>query len=229
MAIQHDYIPAKQQEFNSWQSSFMEVLYQHQKDWQIPEAAVRELDDLQAIYSAAYAVGNKILLSSRTNVQASQLKKATMDYEAVLRRFIANHIRFNPFVSDSGKVALAVTVPDRTRTPRGTPVTIPFVSTMGVKGARVKIFVEQEPGKEGTSRRGKPKDAARIEVAVFVGEDAPSNPDLFPQKSQWGRSPVMINFNSDQAGSFVIIYARFVGYNNIGGHWSARHREIIPL
>ncbi len=229
MSSTRDYIPRNQLHFNSWQETFMEVLHQYKGEWQIPEADLLALDKLQTVYIPLYAVGNKNLRASRTNVQAARLNIARSEYEAALRFFIAGNIRFNRKVSEDSKFALGVTVPDTIRTRRGTPETIPFVSTLPEKGARVKVYVEQQQGKDGTSRRGKPKDVARIEVAWFIGNDPPANADIFPMKSQWGRSPVLIKFDKGQSGNLVTIYARFVGYNNEGGPWSAQHKEIITM
>lgn len=229
MASYKDYIPEGQAEFNNWQRVFMEELHQGAAGWEIAEAVIEPLDTLQQEYIALYAVANLVLRYSRTGVQVAKLANSRKRYEAALRSFVQRYVRANPLIDSSGRTALGVTVPDTIRTKRGTPGTAPEISTMPLKGAGVKIFVRQQAGAEGTSRRAKPKDVSRIEVAVYVGAEAPAEADEWADKRQYGRTNIIHFFQAADSGKMAWIACRFIGFNHMPGSWSRIKKEIVTM
>lgn len=229
MASYKDYIPEGVEIFYSWQNTFMEQLHIGAADWEIPATAINNLDNLQNDFDTKYKVANPTLRNTRNSVQVVQLRASRAKYETALRSMVQRFIKANPLVTDSSRLALGVTVPDTIRTKRGTPTTMPEVSTLPIKGAGVKIFVSQETGAEGTSRRAKPKDVARIEVAIFVGAEVPVHAEEWPNKSQHGRTAIMMRLDSADSGKMAWIRCRFIGFNNKPGPWSKVKNEIVPL
>jgi hypothetical protein len=229
MATHKDYIPEGQEKFNNWQGSFMTNLHLLGGGWGLPPDEVDALDELQKTYITAYKKGNKMAKATRTTVDVAKLKTARDKYEAAIRHFVQAYLRFNNKVEDSHRMALGITVPDTIRTKRDTPKTTPWVSTITQKGANVKVWAMQEPGADGTSHRAKPKDVARIELAAFIGPEPPIDPEDFSMKTQHTRSPILLHLDQKYCGMPIIIYCRFIGFNNQPGSWSKGHKEVVPM
>ncbi len=229
MATKRDYLPEGMAAFRDWQNGFMLRLQQEAEAWEIPAAAVEKLVLLRDDFISKYAVANLELAHSRTPVQTAAMQESRRLYEADLRSFIRRFIRFNELVVPADKLGLGVTVPDTIRTRRGTPKDIPVVVTVPKPGAVIMVHVAQPPGADGSSRRGKPYNVARIEVAAFTGAEPPLNPDDISRRSQHSRSPVRLSFTHAYTGQMAWIYCRYIGFDNMPGEWSKVSKQVVPV
>ncbi|MBK5286620.1 MAG: hypothetical protein JJE25_14595 [Bacteroidia bacterium] len=222
-----DYLPKGEAEFNEWQDNFIPIVTANEIAWNIANAALVALVDLQADYQPKYAVANKSKSTTRTGQQVKAKNLSTAAYKKGVRKFVNQYIAFNDVVTDDDRLAMKVTVRDTVRTPSGIPASVPdiFIDTM--KGSRIKVTVRQQPDEEGRSKRGKPDDAAQFEVAVWAGDNAPDDPEDFPRKERSGKSPLVLAFAPADKGKAVNVYARWIGHKGQEGTWAGPEDDVV--
>lgn len=222
-----DYLPKGEAGFNEWQDNFMPIVVANKVPWNISPTALIALQALQADYKPKYLVANKSKSTTRSGQQVKAKNLSTAAYKKGVRKFVKQFIAFNDLVTDDDRVSMKVTVRDTVRTPSGTPASVPdiFIDTM--KGSRIKVTVRQQPDSEGRSKRGKPDDAAQFEVAVWVGANAPADPEEFPRKERSGKSPLVLAFAPADKGKAVFVYARWIGHKGQEGTWAGPEDDVV--
>ncbi len=222
-----DYMPQTEEKFFGWQKNFTEQVTKNLAAWNIPPAAAEALSTAKAAYDPAYEVANLANKAIRTPQQTKRKNVATDDYRKAIRKFVKQWLAFNDAVSDDQRLALGITIVDVVRSATGVPATIPDVVVEPMPGSKLKVSYRQAPGADGTSRRGKPSDAAEIEIAAWIGPDAPASGESCFIKSRYSKGPVVLRFSGDDAGKTVYIFARWIGKGKQPGDWGNAVIEII--
>ncbi len=222
-----DYMPQTEEKFFGWQENFTEQVTKNLAAWNIPPAAAEALSTAKAAYDPAYEVANLGNKAIRTPQQTRRKKVATADYRKAIRRFVKQWLAFNDAVSEDERLALGITIVDVVRSATGVPATIPTIVVEPLPGSKLKVSFRQAPGADGTSRRAKPDDAAEIEIASWIGPDAPANGDTCFLKSRYTKGPVLLRFKGEDAGKTVSIFGRWIGKGKQEGDWGNAVIEII--
>ncbi len=222
-----DYLSMPQGEFFAWEQNFLEVATPKAVTWGVPPAQMAELNSGQTAYEDAYNAGNKSKKGTRTGEQTQTLNEKTKSFKGLIRAFVKQFLNGNPAVTPTDRKALGITVYKTFRSASETPKSVPDIFIESLTGSRLKITARQQPDALGRASRGKPKEAAEFEVALWPGDNPPPNGDLCLIKVQSKRSPTIVNMNPSDAGKSVYGWGRWIGHKKQLGAWSAQDKEII--
>lgn len=222
-----DYLPLPEEEFFEWQDNFGPIVQANLVKWGIPATETDAMAKAQADYLPAYAAANKGKKNVRSTEQIVSKNKTTGVYKKAIRAFVNKWISFNNAVSDNERSAMRLPIRDATRTPSTKPATIPSVVVVPMPGSNLKVTVRQAPDNKGVSKRGKPEDAAKFEIAAWIGANAPVDGDGCTMRKVYSKSPVMIKFSGSEAAKIATIFVRWIGHNNQEGDWSNGVEEVI--
>ncbi len=228
MSKNKSYLPQTEESFNEWQDNFGEKLAPNIAKWEIPPSEADDLTKLRTAYEAAYNVANMGKKTTRTGEQIRAKDTATSAYKSALRQFVNKNLSFNELVTESDKVALRITVRDKSRTLSGTPESMPDLFAEPLNGSRLKVTARQQPHADGRARRGRPDDASCFELAIWLGNSPPADGDPCLDKRRFTRTPCTIKLPAEDAGKLLTIYARWIGHLGQLGPWSMQFDAMVP-
>ena len=170
LALVKDYIPSSEEDFNDWQSQFMDVLNLNLVAWGIAPIDVAPLTALQTTWIDKYNKGKpEANPRSSDRIAKNDARKA---FAKELRKFVKKFINENAAVTNDNRRDLGVTVYDTTRT----RVAVPTVQPAGsVRKINPHEHVLQIKNPETPNSNAKPVGVRATRVFRFVGTAAPAN------------------------------------------------------
>jgi hypothetical protein len=217
-----DYIPAKDDAFNTWQLNLFNYLNSHLTSFGLVAADTAALGPLQGIWTAAMA-GN-IAAQDAAHSASSAKDAARQSYEAALRALVAR-IQANATVTDANKLAAGLTARDKTRTPASVPTTPPVaVVDTSRRLAHIINFRDATAAKS----TGKPKGVMGCEIWVKVGDPAPADPSECRLLAMETATPHLEQYDGTDGSKKAYYLLRWVNTRGEQGPWSETVSATIP-
>lgn len=213
------YIPARDVDFNDWLLNFSTLLTAAAATYGLtaPDAVI--VAGQQTAFAAALALSTDP--GTRTPVSVAAKDAARASAEFVVRPY-AVAISLNAAVTNGAKVAIGVTVRSNIPTPIPAPVTPPSISLISATPLVHQLQIRPV----GAVNKAKPAGCIAIEVARSVGTVAATDPAQLAIVGQFGKTPLLQQFDAPDQGKICTYAARYRTRSGPGGQsqagpWSA--------
>jgi len=210
-----DYIPAKDESFDVFQSNFIASVQPKLITWSIPTTEFTALTTLQTAWNTAWNKAKNKDTRSRADVQAK--KEARKAFQSALRKFVRQWLAFNSKVTDADREALGLKVKDIEPTPMPVPDRAPDITIDAIKHLSHKLRLT-DPANPHT--QSKPKGVRAIQVFRFVGTSAPTDVSEYQFVGDATRFLFESKFTLADVGKTAYYLARYVNTRGIPGNWS---------
>lgn len=216
-----DFMPRDYNGFDTFQRILLKNVQAKLGPWGIPAAAFNSLQALQTKWDAAHSKArNK---PSRTSTDVLIRSKTRKTYEAALRQFIRQYLRFNMAVTSSQKVGMGLTVPDDVKTRSGKPTHAPRFHIVEIADRQHRLRFSDP--KRPTSR-SKPKGVRTVQVYRFIGEKQPAMKDYRFIGNANGRY-FFSKFRMEQQGQKAWYRVRYENTRGATGPWSTERFAFV--
>jgi hypothetical protein len=222
MAHKHDYVPARDADFDKWFVFLVQYVTAKCADetWtHIPQAALTALTAVRSAWSTAW----KNVQGPHTAVDTEAKNDAKKAAKAVIRPFVNQYLRFPP-VTDEDRTAMGIPNHDSTRTPIETPQTVP-VFAAEVRGIRSVTLVFHD---EGTKSSAIPYGFNGAVVSWDVSGTPVTDPKKLTRSELATRSPHVLHFEEEDRGKTVYIALQWQNESGEKGDFTAVQTAIIP-
>jgi len=223
----NDVIPHKDEEFDIFQSILYSAVSPNLTAFGIPTTSFNTITTLKAVWDTAWATARNKKKRSGSDVETKDTARAS--YVSAIRLFIKQWLAFNTNISDSQRIAMGLHVYNKKRTPASDPDTTPLMVAQHGNGGTILILFKQQPGADGTKRKGKPDKIARFEFCYTTGTTAPKGPEECLLFASATRSPLELNFTSVDSGKWLYGYGRWINTRNKPGKWTTEYVSIHIL
>lgn len=208
------YIPATDSAFLTWLNNFSSLLTASPATYGLSGADATIVAGVTTTYDSALALATDP--STRTSVTVASKDAARASAEAIVRPYAVS-ISQNTAVSNGDKVAIGVTVRSNIPTPIPAPVTPPVISLIKANPLVQQLMIRPL----GSSTKAKPGGTIAIEVARTVGTVPATDPNQLAIVGQYGKTPLIQNFESADQGKTVTYAARYRTRSGPGGQSQA--------
>jgi len=218
-----DYIPGSDAEFDDWQDSFMNSANAHATAWGIPATALATLAAKQTIWVAAFAEVNAAHITRGGAVTAKT--EARDNYEVDLRDFYGEWIAKNSKVANADRVDMGLHVISDTRTPVGTPQSLPLLK-LDISVPMQHTLHITDNGGHG---KGKPDGVHSCEIWMKL-ED-PASKDVLPYSylATSTKASYLSKFADADAGKKATYRGRWMNTKGEPGAYGPEvHTLVIP-
>lgn len=217
--MSNSYIPAKDADFNDWLTNFSALLTASPGTYGLLAGDAVLVAAQQSAFAAALTLSTDP--STRSSVTVADKDAARASAEFVVRPY-AVQISMNPSVTNGDKVSIGVTVRSNTPTPVPAPVTPPTISLLMAQPLTQQLMIRPV----GSTSKAKPPGCIAIEVARTVGTVPATDPAQLRIVGQYGKTPLIQEFDSADVGKMVTYAARYRTRSGPGGvsqagPWSA--------
>lgn len=216
-----DYIPKKQLELRTWALNFSTLITAAPGVYGLVAGDAVTIAAQYAAYNVALTAAIDPATRTPTNVADKDAARASM--LAVLRPY-AIQIRNNVGVSDENKIALGLTVVDRTPTPIPAPTTIPVISVS--MQTALQMTMQSYDATTPTSK-AKPFGAIAMQIARKTSATPIADPSALPIVDTVTTSPFTLNWSGADQGLRAYIAARWITRKGLPGPWSAIVEAIV--
>jgi len=217
-----DFIPRSDGEFNLWQGTLVEYTALNLSAWGIPEPDFAIVKSKQTAWVAAYAkASNK---QNRTSADVTEKDEAHVEYEAVIRPFVAQWLANNSKVSDSDRTRMGLTVKSGTRTPVAKPSTCPVATVDFSVRKQHTINYSDEASPRS---KAKPDGVHGCEIYLKVDGDAPKDVSEMTYAGTCTATPYVQTFDGTKAGKTVYYWLRWVNTRGEAGPWSTTVSAMV--
>jgi hypothetical protein len=196
------YIPAPDSQFSIWLQNFSALLTDSPTTYGLQTADAIIVAGVTTSWLTAFGLSSDP--STRTSVTVAAKDAARASAEAVVRPY-AVAISLNSAVTNGEKVAIGVTVRSNIPTPIPAPVTPAVITLLGANPLTMQLQIRAV----GSSNKAKPQGCIAIEVARSVGTVAATDPNQLAIVGQYGKTPLIQNFQAEDQGKIVTYAARF--------------------
>ncbi len=212
-----DYLPRSDGEFDAWQVNFLAYAATHRVELGLGLLDVAPAVDAGEQWHADYLEHVAAQQAARS---ATQSKNASRRALVALVRPLVAKIQASAAVEDAERAALGITVPDRTRTPIGSPTSRPLVKVDFSKRLSHRIAFADE---KTPLHRARPRGMMGVEVWVKVtalGEAQPAGPADLSFLMLATRSPAVAEYGGADAGKTAHYMVRWLSRRAEPGPWS---------
>ena len=214
-----NFIPQEDMAFDIFQVNVTTYITAHQpgtaNPWGYPQQRVNTLNTKKNRWDAAWAKAK--FKTSRNEGDVTEKNAARIDYEADLRFFVKEWLKFNELVSDQQRTLMGIPNNDTEPSPKPAPQTHPII--IGVDFSQPQThkinFRDQAAG-----NKAKPFGVAYAEIKYAVGTVAPASADDCPNSVTPTRTPEIITFANGSTGKRAYYFLRWVNTVGVAGPWS---------
>ena len=233
--MKHDYIERSDAGFNGWQQNFMQAATPNINTWGISPANWATLKSLQNNWQTAYAAGGKGSLNTRNKQMVQTKNDARLVYEAALRQFVKQWIKYNTLITDDQRISLGVTVHKTRATPIQVPDTAPEIHFATASGSQLIVSFNQMPqaitslpDQRSSKRRGKPKGYRSVRLYYVLGNTPPADISGCNRYTGLTRHGQRLKFTPADAGKKLYVYACWVNTKEQEGPLTQMQTVVIP-
>jgi hypothetical protein len=224
MAYGKEYIPDNDAKFDAWVKNFLRYILGKMSGstpaWtHIPQAVIDLLNDLYAVWYLAY--GKTVVPHLPPETEAKNDAKKAL--KKAVRACVNQYLRFAP-VTDEDRTAMGIPNHDSTRTPIGTPETVPVYNVV-IKGIR-KITITFHD--EDTESHAIPYGMNGAIVSWKVSDAPVTDPKLFDRTELATKSPAVIHFEEADRGKTASIALQWQNEKGDRGDFSEVEKAIVP-
>ena len=207
------FMPRTKNEFYVWQSNFCPRISEKLGSFKIEESKFKPVLALQSKYELSRSRASNP--DSANRADRVELKKRTAEYQAAIRTFINECIRFNSNVSEYDRQYLGLNIPDTTPTAAPVPTTCPVLTIDSSKTARHTLHIA-DLEKSGT---GKPAGVKECEIWYQISDVAPAHFDDMRYAGSSSRASFVLVFDVPERGKRIWYNARWVSTRGEKGPW----------
>ena len=209
-----DYIPRKDDEFNTWQQNLVSYLNAHLTNFGLVAADMTALGPIQGMWAAALA--SNVAAQDAAHSAASYKDATRQTLEAALRA-LAARIQATATVTDANKLAAGLPARDKSRTPASVPTTRPVgIVDTSRRLAHVIGFRDATSSKS----TAKPKGVMGCELWVKVGDTPPADPSECRFLALETATPHLEEYTGADGNKKAHYLLRWVNTRGEKGPWS---------
>ena len=209
------YIPTRDAELGQWAANFSTLVSASPGTYGLVAGDATTIATYVGAFTSALAVVNNPATKTRATVAAKDGARAAM---LDIVRGYAQQVRNNQGVSNADKLALGLTLPDRTPTVVPAPSTSPLLNVVGATPGQHTLRYADAATPD--SRR-KPAGAIGLQLFVAVSTGVVGDPGAAPFKSFVTRQPYGVNFSAADNGKLATYFARWQNRRGETGPWSS--------
>lgn len=215
------YIPVDQQGLSDWAANFAALITAAPATYGlVPGDAVtiqNASDDFAAKLTLATDPG------TRTPATVADKDASRMSLNGIVRPY-ALLIRNNAGVTDEAKVALGLTIVDRTPTPIPAPTTLPLISV--AMATPLQQTLEYSDATTPTSK-AKPFGAIGLQIFAKTSATPITDPTALTYMMTATKSPFNLDWQPADQAKVAYIAARWVTRRGLAGPWSAITAAVV--
>ena len=223
-----DYIPTEDAFFDIFQANLKTYIDAHTpgtaSPWGYPQQRVNTMGTKQNRWINAW---NKAKLKpSRNEGDVTEKDAARLDYEADIRLFVKEWLKFNELVSNQQRTLMGIPNNDSEPTPKPVPVTHPVIISVDFSQELThKVFFRDQTG----NTKAKPFGSAYCEIKYIVrpADSPPDSADDCTLSVMPTRTPVIITFANGSNGKRAFYFLRWVNTTGNAGPWSPMQHFLI--
>lgn len=198
------YIPRQDTLFFRWQEQLVKEAVNNAGSWNIPAAAITEVQQQQSVYEPLYrAITNR---GTRSMSQVAAHRSGRQEYEKYLRQFARQWITHNTAISPAQRVTAGVNPGGKKRSQRPVITDQPFLMPSVQGGQRIKITCRMT---HDSNRPNIPPNADAVELRYSIGTE-PAAPGQCTHMHLSTRAVFTLQFEGEQAGQRLYLFARWV-------------------
>ncbi|MDR0598324.1 MAG: hypothetical protein LBG14_07445 [Treponema sp.] len=225
MAAGHDFIPAKDADFDPWFKNLCDYVTKmtagNPPAWtHIPPGEVTALTGARGLWHTAY----EAVLKPHSPVETEAKNDARAAAEDLIRPFKRRYLD-DPPVTGADRTAMGLPLRDGTRTPDKKPETYPEAETDSSVIRQLGIRFKDR----GAANRAKPHGVHGAEIRWNIQDQPPADIEAELIHSDFDTaSPFTITFGEADRGKRVYYALRWESITNLKGGWSEVYSAIIP-
>jgi hypothetical protein len=151
--------------------------------------------------------------------------QARSDAEGVVRRLVKK-INAAPAINNTMRAKVGLPDHDTTKTPSAPPATRPLLRIEATGHYTLTLHIVDNATPTHTA---KPAGAHACEIAIHVGDVAPSDPAAFVRLAQVTRTTYVDIHAAADAGKTVFYVSRWLNAKLVGGPWGDVVSAKIPV
>jgi hypothetical protein len=182
-----------------------------------------EVENAQTRYLNACALVDHRETKTPATVHDKQV--AYKEYKTLVRIFIREKVRNNPYVTDADLINMGMMVYKTEKTPPIVETTHPEVDAYTPQPGTLEFHVHLENQKKAVRIADGQKG---VELRYAVGETPVMNWDQLPNSRLETKARFRISFESEKRGNFFSYAIRWVNKRDEAGPWSNIQNIIIP-
>ncbi|MDR1746891.1 MAG: hypothetical protein LBR49_06425 [Tannerella sp.] len=219
----HDFIPYKDADLETWATNFITRLSQNAAAWDIPNTILAPLSALNTAWKQKYSLAEAP--ATRTPVAVEAKNEAGRALRQALRSTVNEYVRYNHFIPDTGRLELQLPLPKRGRTPSPDPTTHPRAQIKPVEPLQIVIsFYDDE-----SESRAKPAGVHGVEMKWGFGDDRPpADADELTNSVFDTHTPLTLTFRGADRGRRVYFFLRWENTRGVKGPWSMVYSAVVP-
>ena len=213
-------------DFTKLANGSMKRVNDKKADWKIDQTAIDVITPLLDDWNKKIELTINPKMTTSADTEAKNLARKALS--PALSSFYTVWIFNNKNMNDADIVSCGLTPHKTTHTAVGKPKTLPEMDYKAGNAHSLHAYFHQQPGTDGVSHRGKPDGVGHIQVAYFIGDNPPVDPNDLPKTVIFTKTPGTIDFAPADAGKNVHLAARWVSTSNLNGDWSKIEKMMIP-
>lgn len=217
----NDYIPKQQALLTIWALNFSGLITAGPGTYGLVAGDAVTIAAQTAAYDAALTLA--LDPSTRTPTTVADKDAARASMLGVIRPY-AIQIRNNVGVTDENKIALGLTVIDRTPTPIPAPTTVPVISIS--MQTPLQMTLQSYDATTPTSK-AKPFGAIGMQIARKTSATAITDPTALPIVDTITKSPFTLDWDGAEQGLRAYMAARWITRTGLVGPWGAIIEAVV--
>jgi hypothetical protein len=208
------YIPSRDAELGQWAANFSTLMSASPGMYGLLAGDAATIATYVGAFTSALAVVNNPATKTRATVAGKDGARAAM---LDIVRGYAMQVRNNQGVSNADKLALGLTLPDRTPTVVPAPVTVPLLNVLAATPGEHTLRYSDAAAPD---RRGKPAGSVALQLFAAVGVSNVQDPAEARFYAVVTRQPYAVRYPRSENGRVATYFARWQNRKGDVGPWS---------
>ena len=218
-----DYIPKKNVDFDTFQDNLVTIVVPSAVGWGITPADTTQLQNLQAVWVAAWAISQVFATSTPTD--RFNTEQARINYEAFIRLYVKLWLKYNSLITPAELTSMGITIDDTIRTHHPAPAFSPLVETIAKSAGVIRIVLKVAPEFPGDNGRHFPPFTKSARIVWKVGGAAPASITDFNNNQYVTKVGNNLQFSVLEQRGLVVYFSAF--YLSSTGEESPMSAPII--
>lgn len=217
-----DYIPQRDEELHAWQGNFITTLELKASEWGIPEEQVECVKVKQGNWISAYRKASNRKLISVGDIIAKQIAREKL--KRALRPIITNWLSENSKITNTDFQDLGLNIGLKGYKLAPIPKSAPIgIVDFSLKYKHSIHYCDQNIA----FREEQPEGVVGCEIYMKLGGNAPKDISEMINMGVSSSSPHIIKFDTNERGSFVYYWLRWVNKYGECGPWSETISSMV--
>lgn len=209
-----DYIPSNDADFSAWLDNFLTQTEKSKTRFRLNDADLAELGKLATDFQTSITDAQQAQVALDTKIQVKRQARAAI--EAATRARV-RQIQAAPDITDADRAGLRITLRDATPTRAGAPTSRPIATVDTSERLRHRLDYRDSAT---PTRRAKPAGVKGCEIYLYIGPEAPADPNAFRLLTLDAASPYTVEHNAADIGKTAHYLLRWLSTQDEPGPWS---------